>query len=411
MKLQEPKEEINIPSITDWGRFFLIFGAGVVAAFHMGKAPPVLPVLRTEMGLSLVMGGWLLSAISLLGAIIAPGAGAISDALGHRRMMLSGLTCLALGSLAGSFAPTTALLLGTRFLEGLGYIWIVVSAPGLIFKVTRPADVRIAFGVWGSFLPAGAATMMMLSPFVVDFLGWRGLWQINAVVPFAFAVCLALATRGSESHGSKRRNPVKNLIKDVWLTLKTPGPVLFALCFGAYGLQFIVVTGFLPTLLIEAHGVAPGKAALFSALVVAMNVPGNLTGGWLLQRGVKRWHIVALANLFTGLCCLGIYMPGISLSLRYLLCLVFSGVGGMFPAAALHGAAMSAPTPKLVATSQGLLLQGAQLGGLTGPPLVGFVVSRTGQWQSASWVLAAAALLVVALSLALRSVERPKSIE
>lgn len=407
--LKELKEESDTPLPTDWGRFFLIFGAGVVAAFHMGKAPPVLPVLRSEMGLSLIMGGWLLSAISLLGACIAPAAGAISDALGHRRMMLSGLTCLALGSLAGSFAPTTTLLLETRFLEGLGYIWIVVSAPGLIFKVIQPGDVRLAFGIWGSFLPAGAATMMTLSPFLVGFFGWRGLWQINALVPFAFAVCLALATRDFEIHRSKRRNPVKNIIKDVWLTLKTPGPVLFALCFGAYGLQFIVVTGFLPTLLIEAHGVTPGRAALLTALVVAMNVPGNLTGGWLLQREVKRWRIVALANLVTGLCCLGIYMPGLSLSSRYLLCLVFSGAGGMFPAAALHGAAVSAPTPKLVATSQGLLLQGAQLGGLTGPPLVGFVVSRSGQWQSASWVLVAAALLVVALSFALRSVERRQS--
>ncbi len=383
----------------------------MVAAFQVGKVPPVLPLLRMDLGLNLVMSGWLLSAISILGAFTAPAAGALSDWLGHRRMMSFGLTCLAFGSLLGSFAPTTAQLLGARFLEGIGYIWIAVSAPGMILRVSRSSDERIAFGIWGSFMPAGASTMMVLAPFLVGLFGWRGLWQFNAVVPFTFAILLALATRGLRSRVTPRRNLLRNLIKDIWLTVKTPGPLLMALCFAAYAFQFVVVTGFLPTLLFEEHGVTQTRAAVLSAFVVAVNAPGNLLGGWLLQKGVKRWHVVGIANLISGLCCLGIYKTGISLPSMFLLCLVFSGVGGMFPAAALHGAAVSAPTPELVATSQGLLLQGAQVGLLIGPPLVATVVSRTGHWQSASWVLMAAALLVVALSFGLRAVGRRNGIE
>jgi MFS family permease len=409
--LENLKREEGARASTDWGRVFLFFAAGVVAAFQVGKAPPVLPILRIELGLSLVMAGWVISATSILGAFTAPAVGAISDWLGHRRMMSFGLACSALGSLIGSFAPTTAVLLGSRFLEGIGYIWIAVSAPGLILQVTRKSDVRMAFGVWGSFLPAGASTMMLLAPFLVEFFGWRGLWRINALVPFTFAIILALATRGLDSHVIRRRNPLKNLIKDVWLTVRTPGPLLLALCFAAYGFQFVGVTGFLPTLLFEEHGVTQVRAGVLSAIVVALNAPGNLFGGWLLQKGIKRWHLVAVANLISGLCCLGIYKTGLPLPSTILLCLVFSGVGGMFPAAALHGAAVNAPTPELVATSQGLLLQGAQLGLLTGPPIVATVVSRTGHWQSASWVLMAAALLVVALSFVLGAVERRKGIE
>jgi MFS family permease len=326
-------------------------------------------------------------------------------------MMSFGLTCSALGSLIGSFAPTTVVLLGSRFLEGVGFIWIAVSAPGLILQVTRKRDVRIAFGVWGSFMPVGASTMMLLAPFLVHFSGWRGLWQINALVPFTFAILLPWATQGLDSHVTRRRNPLKNLIKDIWLTVKTPGPLLLALCFAAYGFQFVVVTGFLPTLLIEEHGVPQVRAGLLSAIVVAINAPGNLFGGWLLQRGIKRWHLLAVANLISGLCCLGIYKTGMSLTSTFLLCLVFSGIGGMFPAAALHGAVVNAPTQELVATSQGLLLQGGQLGLLTGPPIVAKVVSRTGLWQSASWVLMGAALLVVALSFGLGAAERRRGIE
>ena len=407
---QELKQE-EVRLSTDWGRVFLFFAAGVVAAFQTGKAPPVLPLLRTDLGLSLVMAGWVLSATSILGAFTAPAVGAVSDWLGHRRMVSFGLGCGALGSLMGSFATTTAVLLGSRFLEGIGYISIAVSAPGLILQVTRKSDVRIAFGVWGSFLPAGASSMMLLAPFLVNLFGWRGLWRINAAVPFTFAILLALATRGLDCHVTPRKNPLKNLIKNIWLTVKTPGPLMLALCFAAYAFQFVVVTGFLPTLLIEVHGVTQVRAAILTAIVVALNAPGNLLGGLLLQKGIKRWHLVAVANLISGLCCLGIYKTGMPLPSMFLFCLVFSGVGGMFPAAALHGAAVNAPTPELVATSQGLLLQGAQVGLLTGPPIAATVVSNTGHWQSASWVLMSAALLVVVLSFGLGAEERRRGIE
>jgi len=396
---------------TDWGRVFLVYGAGVMAAFHVGKVPPVLPMLRTDLGMSLVLSGWVLSAISLIGAFISSSAGAISDSFGHRSMMLFGLTCMAMGSLIGSFAQTSTMILGTRFIEGLGYIWIIVSAPPLLLKITMPNDERFSFGIWGSFMPAGIALMMLIAPFLVNSFGWQGLWRVNAVVPCAFAVCLALATRALDVRPSGNRNPVRNLGEDVWLTVKTPGPLLYALCFGAYAFEFTAVTGFLPTFLIEDQGMTQVHAAVLSALVVAMNASGNVFGGWLLQKGIKRWCLVAVSNLIMGLCCFGIYESVIPFSLRYLLCLAFSGGGGVFPVAALHGVTVNAPTRELVATSQGILLQGAQVGSLTGPPVVAAVVSRAGHWKSAVWAVSAIALLGVILSFVLRSIERRRGIE
>lgn len=89
--VQKLKQDRDAEASTDWGRIFLFFAAGVVAAIQVGKAPPVLPLLRTDMVLSLVMVGWVSSATSILGAFKPPAAGAISDRLGHRRMMSFGL--------------------------------------------------------------------------------------------------------------------------------------------------------------------------------------------------------------------------------------------------------------------------------------------------------------------------------
>ena len=41
--------------------------AGVVAALHIGKLPPAIPVLRESLGLTLVQAGFLLSLVQLAG--------------------------------------------------------------------------------------------------------------------------------------------------------------------------------------------------------------------------------------------------------------------------------------------------------------------------------------------------------
>jgi cyanate permease len=197
-------------------------------------------------------------------------------------------------------------------------------------------------------------------------------------------------------------NPFVKVIGDIGKTVKSPGPVLFALSFTMLSFQFMAVMGFLPTLLIQEEHMSKTSAAALSALAVASNVPGNLCGGWLMQRGVKKWGLIMTVCIVAGLCCFGIYNNNLSLVWRYGFCLIFSVVGGVLPAAVMHGAAVSVPRQNLVATSQGLILQGGQLGSLTGPVLIGAVVSQTGQWQSAPWVLIIPSIIGFFMSLKLR---------
>ena len=85
--------------------------------------------------------------------------------------------------------------------------------------------------------------------------------------------------------------------------------------------------------------------------------------------------------------------------------IVFMGVGGMLPTAVIFGAVAHAPSRELVATSNGILMQGAQFGLFTGPPIVAAAVAYSGDWQIASWVLAVVALIGVGLAFGLRSLE------
>ena len=55
---------------------FIVIIAGMVAALHIGKIPPAIPVLRDALGVSLVEAGFLLSMVQMAGML---GVDAVTD--------------------------------------------------------------------------------------------------------------------------------------------------------------------------------------------------------------------------------------------------------------------------------------------------------------------------------------------
>ncbi|NWF57291.1 MAG: MFS transporter [Syntrophaceae bacterium] len=391
---------------TPWPLVLLLVGAGVVSAFQVGKAPPMLGSIRADLGMSLFLAGWILSIFNLIGLLLGSIAGALSDAFGHRRLLLIGLSLQAMGSLLGSLAPAAALLLATRAVEGLGFLAIVVAAPAMVAQVSKPGDIRIALSIWSCFLPAGASFIMFTVPLASVGLGWRELWGVNFLILALYALWLLKGTAHLPRQDKGPRRRLKQVWLDLRLTATSPGPVLLGTIFATYTLQWLAVMGFLPTLLVEEFGLSPGRASVFTAIMVAMNVPGNLMGGWLLHRGIRRWKLIAFASIVMGACSVAIYSGGLAFAARYAACLTFSLIGGLLPASTLGAAPLYAPTPRHVATTNGLIMQGGQMGQVIGPPVLALIVSMGGGWKSAPWLLAGAAAAGVALSLGLAILEK-----
>ena len=66
-------------------------------SMNIGKVPPALPLLRTELGLSLVQAGWVSSMLTTLAVVAALGFGLLAGRLGALRMVLVGLGLSAAG--------------------------------------------------------------------------------------------------------------------------------------------------------------------------------------------------------------------------------------------------------------------------------------------------------------------------
>lgn len=383
---------------THWPAVLAAAFIGVAIAVNIGKLPLALPLLRSELGLSLVQAGWVGAMMNALAMVAALAVGLMAGRLGALRTVMTGLGLSALASLLGLGASHTtgtaagsfAWLMGSRFLEGAGMLAVAVAAPSLISAASASADRRFALGVWACYMPVGVALGMALAPALLPAAGWQGLW-LAATLLLALAGVAAWRQRAWYAPAGESGH--KMPLQDAMRVLHQPLPWLLALCFGLWALQHFALIIWLPTFLKEQRGLSPGWVALLSCAMLLVNVPGNLLGGVLVQRAWSRGRLIMLANLVTGLCSLGLFSDALPDGLRFGLCMLLSFAGGLIPVAVMSSSAVLAHHPAQISAIQGLMMQGSQLGQFIGTPLIAAVVAFSGQWSSARWITAGAAAL------------------
>lgn len=385
------------PSSTHWPTVLTAIGLGWLSAVAVGKMPPALPLLRTDLGLGLVAAGWLTSLIGLTGAFGAIAVGAFSSRARPVPMLAVALGCLALGALLGASGWVWPLFLG-RLLQSAGFILVIVTAPRLIAVAVAQRDRGAVFASWGTYLPGGSVVGMLSFPFLADWLGWRGYWLAYAVVVALFAV-LALPRLGGgvpQPQASSMRHTLTQSLS----ILRRPMVWLLSLCFACYTVQYFAVTTWLPTFLVEEQGASVTKAALATALVVAVNVLGNLAAGWLMHRGVRATTLMAAALMLMAGASVAVFDAGAPETWRVPAAMALTAVGGMLPGSVLASANALANNPAQVSTANGAVLQGANVGNLLGPPLLASALPLVGGWHK-GWVVlvvfALAGLAMVAL--------------
>ena len=139
----------------------LVILAGVVAALHVGKLPPAIPVLRESLGLTLVQAGFLLSLVQLAGMTVGVVFGVVADSLGARRSMTIGLAVLAIVSALGGLTHGVAPLMLLRAAEGFGFLLVVLPAPGLVRSLVEPRRASAMMGLWGAYMPLATALALL----------------------------------------------------------------------------------------------------------------------------------------------------------------------------------------------------------------------------------------------------------
>jgi len=392
----------DMPGQTHWAWVFGLFLIGVAAASLLGKVPIALPLLRQELELSHFQAGLMVSVFSLVSGTGGAAFGAICDRYGHRRMALVGLLVAGIASLLGALSSSYEQLLATRALEGVGFLLISVSIPPLMLQLTRPTDHHRVMGLWGAFLPAGAAAMMLVGGALSATIGWQGLWFITAAVLSGACFWFSLALKSSRQTPPLCA-PKRQARSDD--SLRHRGPIFLTAIFAGYSAQFFAVTAFVPLILVEQMGWSVAAAGLAGALVISANIAGSLLSGLFLGRGCQRQTLVLIATMAMIVCAGLVFWSALPDILRVMAAVSFSGFGGVIPGAVFAGLPIHAVGQAKISTVSGMLLQGAAFGQLVGPVSAAWLVSITGSWESVLSFTVPVALATALVALALGRLE------
>lgn len=380
--------------MTNWPAVWIVFAAGLAAGALMGKVPPALPAMRGDLGLSLIESGFIHTMMYTVGSVLGVFGGAAADRFGQKRYALIGLGLAIAGGLLGALAWNYALLLVSRFLEGVGFILITVAAAPLITAATLPKDRPTAFSIWSCYMPVGGTIVMLAAPLALATVGWRGLWLGLAAYTAACALLLARWVPAPSFGGSV------GSLRLLTESLTRPGILALCAVFMCYVGQWTSLMTWLPTFAVDERGASQATASLLTAAFVAANVPGVLLGGLLLHRGMPRWAVMSLGAAAMGITALGILAHDASDGVRFGCVLAFSMLGGMIPGVVFSATPVHAKSPQHIGTTNGMIMQASHIGQFSIPILVAWVASRFGGWSASLGTMLALACAGVAAGIA-----------
>jgi EmrB/QacA subfamily drug resistance transporter len=125
---------------------------------------------------------WVITGYSIVFGALLVIAGRTADRLGSRRIFMVGLGVFCLGSLLCGLAPSVALLVTGRLVQGAGAAAVLPSSLGLLlaaFPVERRSQI---VALWGGIGALAVATGPSLGAALITGFGWRAAFYVNLPV-------------------------------------------------------------------------------------------------------------------------------------------------------------------------------------------------------------------------------------
>ncbi len=227
----------------------LLFG---LTGLGSSSAAIVLPVLGSDLDVSIGVSAWAISLYALMLAVATAVYGRISDLVGLRLPLLVGVTMMATGALVGALAPNFGVLLGARVLQGAGAAAVPTIGVALVTARTSHADRGAALGRVAGVAAAVSCLGPLAGGAVEGLLGWRAV----IALPMLGVLIFPLLWRSIPTHGSGARLDL-------------------------FGAVLVAATAAGVVLLVQSPSTGPVVAAVGAALAV-LGVPA--VAGWIRHR-------------------------------------------------------------------------------------------------------------------------------
>ena len=375
-----------------------VLASTLLAPLGVPLVAPALPVVRDTFALTDAQASLLVSAYFLVGIVVSPFIGLLTDRVGRKRVLVPALVIFSLAGLAGYLAPDYLTLLVLRAVQGTAAAALFVTTVTIIGDLFEGSRRNAVFGANIAVLAVGAAVFPILGGALAA-VAWNTPFLAYALgLPVALFALWALEDAPNshlgktDEHGGPKDEVRLGYLRGVLLAFTPAMGGLLATAYITEFLLFGALVTALPFMLTATYALTPlYVGVIITAVEVGAFFAASTSGR--LARLFRNEQLLGLGFICYGIGLAGVYLAT-SPAFVALAVLVF-GLGWGISMPAIDAAVSDRVTRDFRAGLLGLRNSTTFLGRATGP--IAFAAAATVSGYRPLMAIAAAGVLGVAV--------------
>jgi EmrB/QacA subfamily drug resistance transporter len=160
-----------------------------------------IPAIERTFGVDLTTAQWVINGYAMVFGVLIVTGGRLADMFGRRTVFMLGAAIFALFSVIGGLAPNISVLLGARFLMGIGGAMMWPAILGMTYDILPAQRAGLAGGIILGAAGFGNAVGPLIGGALTDTIGWRWIFFLNLPVA-AFAMLVTFKVVGKDQPDS-----------------------------------------------------------------------------------------------------------------------------------------------------------------------------------------------------------------
>jgi nitrate/nitrite transporter NarK len=372
-----------------WKALGFVALAGFVLSANYTNHGPLVPTLVKELSITMAMAGLFTTAVFFTHGLLQVPGGIFADKIGAKRVITFGILIITTGNIMTGMSDSYFALLGWKFFTGIGTGSAIVGGLRYVPTFFAGKEIQMAQGIYGGSILLGSGFVIYGVPQSLSAFGWHGVFFMTGTMAAILLVVWYLFAPETPAGGIARKIDWHYVLgqRNTWLlTLAQLGS------FGTITSAGVWVN----TLLIRNLHLEPKAAGMVGSLVLLLGIVSRPAGGIILDR---KW-ISPKALLITSSALLGVGFFAIAhadtLSMA-VTAIIFTGIMAGLPFGGIFNFAVYS-CPKNPGLAMGVVNTFGAWGVMALPPVIGYLVDRSGSFVSGFYLLASVAVLGAAAS-------------
>lgn len=208
---------------------FLVFLAIAIILFidnvDINALNVALPIIALDIGSDISSSQWIINIYFIFSAAFFIPAGYIGDRFGLRNTLCLGVFLILLSSLFCGIADSTAFMLISRAIQGVGYAFTFSMMLLITTRLLSEKNRNIGIGIFMAVATASAMIGPILGSVITTYIGWQAIFFLNVIL---CVPCLIILLNKLENYNANKPYEVNGLIGNLLLVIGILCAVFFA---------------------------------------------------------------------------------------------------------------------------------------------------------------------------------------